>query len=261
MLAELPFPVGGLVMSFVPPPERAPVRRACRTMAAWRADAVALVLLDPGEADRLRYPRRGPRAVAAMPVDGWWRERALVVRVLGVHYEERKRTRGGEPVPLGSQTLFRATRHGTVLPEAGWAGVLALFPAARAIELPELPAPPGNGDPEPPPGIELVMPSGWLWAGRPWVRYNHVCARAGIFARDHAQTPGVVRQLNRRNLRIQQTLIPGRAHLIFRRQIHPKLKACHSVGARVRQLARRMQVRRHPLHLRQERGRQEDLAG
>lgn len=201
MLPELPFPVGGLVMSFVPPPERAPVRRACRTTAAWRADAVAVLLLDPGEADRLRHPRRGPCAVAAMPVDGWWRERALVVRVLGVCDEERKRTRGGEPVPLDAQALLRARRPGTVLPEAGWAGVLALFPAARAVELPELLAPPGGGLELPPPGVALVVPSNGLWARLPGVRHHRVCACGCAFLRGaplaHDELQGALRGLCR----------------------------------------------------------------
>lgn len=173
MLAELPFPVGGLVMSFVPPPERAPVRRACRTMAAWPAEAVALVRLDPGEADRLRNAGRRAHAVAAMPVDGWWRGRALVVRVLGARAAGVKRNHRGELVSHTARDCFYGNYHRTGLPApgpTGWEWLVALFPAVRAVQLDT-----ACVDLQPPPGVVLVAPG-----SAPCRRRRRVCVAPSV---------------------------------------------------------------------------------
>jgi hypothetical protein len=79
-------------------------------------------------------------------------------------------------------------------------------------------------------------------------------ARAAILARDHTQAPGATGQLHRRDLAIQQRLIPRRRHLILRRQVHPKLHHLHGAaalgeGGGVKLFMQNAGRRRHPLHV------------
>ncbi len=78
--------------------------------------------------------------------------------------------------------------------------------------------------------------------------------RARIRAGDHPQAPRAIGQLNRRNLAIHQRLIARRAHLILRRQIHPKLHHLHRTAVlgerrRVKLFVQNARRRRHPLHI------------